>query len=257
MLFRKLIGIPKSFFSKDFYREVGQVWKGTGMSYLLLVTLIFSLPLIHASYSMALKLTNNLKNIAVQFPVITIHDGQASIDHSSPFSIIDPVTQKQVAIFDTHTTEDLNDTKDILFFINKEKVVINLPNMTTPKIYDLSKVKNFVYDQTAITLIVNKIKGLLITLFCLIAFLFYFIPGTFITFFYAALMKIIARTHLPYTVLCRLAAVALTPTLFLAAVLRLLNQSLPYQSIVYVFLSLGYLFFAIEVNKNIGNKKNN
>lgn len=254
MLFRKLIGIPKSFFSKNFYREVGQRWKGTGMSYLLLVTLIFSLPLINVSYFMAIKLTHNLKNIAAQFPVITIYDGQASIDQSSPFSVIDPITQKQIAIFDTNTTEEMSDTKDILFLLNKDKVVINLPNMTTPKIYDLSRAKDFVYDQTAITNIVNKIKRLLIALFCLMAFLFYFVPSAVITFFYAALMKIIAKTHLSYKVLCRLAAVALTPTLFLAAVLRLLNQSLPYQSIIYVLLSLGYLFFAIEINKHAGKQ---
>lgn len=254
MLFRKLTGIFLSFFSKAFYREVGQVWKGMGMSYLLLITLILSLPFMQVSYFMALKLTNNLQTLTAQFPVVTIQEGQVSINQPSPQLVIDPVTQKSIGIFDTNSTEEVTHDKNILFVINKNKVIINLPNMTTPKVYDLTNAKNFIYDKTAMTMIMNKIKIALVILFCMTAFLFYFIPSTFVVFFYAAVMKGIARIHLPYKMLCRLTAVALTPTLFLAAILHLLDKTLPYQIIVYVLLSLGYLFFAIEVNKQIGKQ---
>jgi len=242
--------LPRAFYCKTLYQDVDQNWHGIGLRYLLLVCFICSLPFLYVSHNYAVRLTDNLNAIAVQLPMITIKNGEVSIDKPVPYAINDPATNKTVAIIDTRE-KSLSKKLDskIFMFISKDKLSINAAGKIT-KLYDLSDIKEFVIDKTKVD---SWTKRLSIALFvgCYIfAIAVYFIPSLLVILFYAAIAKVFVRTEHTYSELCRLAAVALTPTLTFILLLGAININVPYSGIIYVMLSLGYLSFAIEANRH-------
>jgi hypothetical protein len=76
------------FFSADLYRDVARNWRGLGLTYLLLLVFIFSLP---ATWFITQSLKEGLSTygapLVQQFPTVTIRQGQLSIDRPQPYII--------------------------------------------------------------------------------------------------------------------------------------------------------------------------
>lgn len=240
--------IPQAFYSKNLYKDIDQNWRGIGLRYLLLICFICSLPLLHTLHNVAVRITNDLYTIAAQAPVITIKDGIVSINQPVPYAIKEPETNKTIIVIDTSIKQNNNTrNKKVFMLLSNDKLTINGKSST--KTYSFTDIKHSTIDQTRINHWVKILSIAIFIIFYSTGFLFYFIPSFFIALFYGAVARLFVRSFHSYAELTRLAAVALTPTLILIAVLTLFSIILPYRNIIYLMLSLGYLIFAIEANR--------
>ena len=91
-----------SFFSMDFYRDVGLNWKGVGFGYLFLLLAVFWVPKIIRIQWMASDFVEyEAPDVVGQVPEITIADGEVSIKEPQPYYITMPDSNKAIAIIDT------------------------------------------------------------------------------------------------------------------------------------------------------------
>lgn len=79
-------------------------------------------------------------------------------------------------------------------------------------------------------------------------FALYFTVSFLVTLLYAGIAKLFVRCNHSYKALCRLATVALTPTIYLLTIVNVFALTLPYSNLVYLLLSLGYLIYAIHAS---------
>lgn len=241
--------LPRAFYSKILYQDVDQNWRGIGLRYLLLVCFICSLPLLYTTHRIVEHLSNDLHILAMQLPIITIKEGEVSIDQPVPYTIKEPATNKVIAVIDTSKTAVLETEDKVFMLLSKNKLMIKIDDKTS-KTYALSDIKNFSIDKTIVNNWVNILSIILFVSGYFFAIVAYFIPSLLVTLFYATIAKFFVRSKHVYKELCRLTAVALTPTLALITLLGLMNIVVPYCGIIYVILSLSYLTFAIEVNRS-------
>ncbi|MHC4654051.1 MAG: DUF1189 family protein [Planctomycetota bacterium] len=157
-----IIHIPVlSFFSKDFYREVGLLWKGICFGYLLLLLAICWIPMmvrIHLGFAGFVK--NDAPTIVDQVPEITITDGQLSIDEPEPYYIKIPDTNDNLAVIDT--TGSITSPEDVNAFclLTKTSMIMKQSNFET-RTYDLSQVKSFTVSGDGIMKFLHIIKKFL------------------------------------------------------------------------------------------------
>lgn len=247
--FSLLKSIPFAFFSKTLYQDVKENWQGHGFAYLLLVVFLCALPAMYKTHIGINQIINSLEPLTEQIPTITITEGKVSIDKPMPYIIKEPTSQKTFVIIDTTQDAATLEKANSLIVITQNQLVLQ-NNTVGTKVYDLSEIKNEVISQSEINTWVKRLKYSAFLFFYSLVFLFYFITSLLLVLFYAGLAKLVVHNKLAYRSTCRLAAVALTPTLVLIALLSIFNVILPYKAIVYLVLSLGYLFFAIEANKH-------
>lgn len=241
--------IIRSFYSKALYQDVDKNWRGISVRYLMLICFICSLPLLYVIQGTVSRIANDLYAIAAQVPVITIKNGEASINKPEPYEIKEPETNKTIMVIDTSAKPDNStENKNLFVVLNKNKVIIN-PGKNSTKTYELTDIENIVIDEARVTYWVKFLIIAMFISFYLSTYLFLFIPSLLIALFYGVIAKLFVRSYHSYSELTRLAVVALTPTLILIAMLTALNIALPYRNIIYLMLSLGYLTFAIEANR--------
>ena len=127
-----------SFFSKKLYIDVSQNWKGVNFLYLLLLLAVCLTPtMINLHRGVSNFVDNEAPAIIDQIPEITITDGQVSIKEAQPYYIMDPDSNKPLAIIDTTgRIESLKET-DALCLFTGNKVIMKKRNVEN-RTYDLS-----------------------------------------------------------------------------------------------------------------------
>lgn len=240
-----------AFFSKSLYRDVRENWRGITFAYLFLLAAICSLPI---AYHLDNRITNAIFSQEMyawfkQFPTVTIHQGQASINEPVPYYIKDFDAKDVIAIIDTSDSITMLEGSTAKLLLNSKQLLIKEKEQKV-KTYHLTTVKDGSYN------VVNYIDNFKHYLHFALIFLLYpclvlllFILGLLEAVIYAALAKLFIKTTLFYDALLRLAIIAITPQLFLIAILSLFSISIPYSLIIYFALGMGYLFFAIEANR--------
>src|SRR6266480_7276346 len=138
-----------AFFSKLFYRDVGQYWRGTGLAYLLIILALLWIPtMAKAQFGIARFVNSESKKFTEQIPAITISHGKVSTNVPTPYFIKDPDDGAPLAIIDTTGKyEDLDNT-DAKILLTKSKI-ISKDNMRT-QTYDLSSVQSFYLDRAKV-----------------------------------------------------------------------------------------------------------
>lgn len=233
-----------AFHSKSLYRDVGQNWRGAGLIYLwLLATICFLVFTVRLVLLVDHSLVA-LKPYVAQLPTITISQNEVSIDKIEPYFIKHPGSDDVVAIIDTTGRyTSLNDTQ-ASFLLSKDKLFVR--RGATIKEYSLSDV-NGVFTPERVEHLLWIGYGVAV-LIALITLPLYFLLAVIQTLFYAGLAKLLIYTGLTYKTLLRLAAIALTPTFWLAIIVSLLAIHLPYVWVTYIVLAIAYLLFAIKAN---------
>lgn len=241
-----------SFFSKSFYRDVGQNWRGTGLLYLLILLLVVWVPtLIKMQIGFSRFVDEEAPQFTQQLPRITIKNGQASTDVPTPYFIKDKKGEPVIIIDTTGKYTDLDDTPASVL-LTKTKVFTR--NRRETRIYDLKAVGSFEVDRIRAEGWLETGKHWLVPVLIPIVLIGAFIMRTIQVLIYAAIGLLFAKmldTNLSYQTLMRLAAVALTPVLLLNLLLEFLPFSIPLWWLIGIVIGLTYMFFAVRSNADL------
>jgi hypothetical protein len=230
-IYRYWQAIYQSFFNPKVYVDVAKRWKGLGLSYLLLVIFIFSIPF---AIRFILEFNQFFLEKMVQpisaLPTLYIQNGKVSLDKPMPYMIKNK--QGQVAaIVDTTGVIKTMDGRypELAILITKDRLFLRLPSssffFTTNEAQTANNVQVYPFSDKANSVFIGKewVKtsgiqnlklffGLLIyPTMALVAF------GAFLVFILAiALMaqfiaRLFFKISISYKQACRLLIVSLTP----------------------------------------------
>ncbi len=241
-----------SFFSKKLYIDVSQNWKGVNFLYLLLLLAVCLTPTminLHRGVSSFVK--NEAPAIVNQVPEIKITDGRVSIKEAQPYYIIDPDSDRPLAIIDTTGRIDSLKDTDASCLLTGNKLIIKKSNVEN-RTYDLSQIKSFAISGEQINgglQIGKKFLAVAIYPFALLGSYMYRIVQVLIYAAIGLLFASLCNTKLSYAALVRLAVVAVTPCIIVSTVLGFVGTSIP--GFLYLVAALAYLFFAVKSNADI------
>lgn len=230
-----------AFYSKALYRDVARHWRGTGILYILLLSII-SLLVFMGLQTRHSMLHDFIDSWVRQVPTLTIKQGVVNIDKPAPYFIYDPNKGTVAVIIDTSgTITSLQNTPATVLITRNTILTKDAAGNITTK--ELSGVQDFSLSATDLE---KFLFGILFFFYFLGSFLFSLI-GLLVC---AALVNLFTSATLSFAALCRLTAVAFTPTTWLNIVLNLLNFHLPFQWIICLVIILGYILYAVDANKD-------
>lgn len=250
-----IIHIPVlSFFSKELYIDVGQNWKGVNFLYLLLLLAVCLIPTMIKIHADVTDFVNNEAPVIVnQVPEIVITDGQVSIKETQPYYIKDPDSDKILAIIDTTGQIESLENTDALCLLTKTRVMLHKSEVET-QIFDLSNVKAFSMDSERVTgwlHVGRKFLAVGIYPFALFGSYVFRIVQALIYAAVGLLFAFWCKVRLSYATLLRLAVVAMTPCLLAKTIFGIADIHLPYATLIFLMITLAYLFFAVKANSEI------
>jgi hypothetical protein len=244
-----------SFYSKEFYRQVVNNWKGVAFLYLALMCVVSVTISAIGFYVSLIGLQHGvIGDLVKKLPEITIKDGTMKIDKPSPYMVdITPPnasTSLPVVMFDATTDEPKisPDPPSPPFVLTKHNMYIGSGAQATQ--YEWKQFEGTHWTQDTYHKCVD-----MITTFLPLAVLVIGSPFTFIwcaigaSILGAIGMAIagIANVKLTYGELVRLAVAGMTPGLILEPLLKLVS---PYLALLGFFLTIGFLVFGVLANKN-------
>lgn len=238
-----------AFFSKELYRDVALRWKGTAFGYLLLLLVVCWVPgMINVHEGVAEFVTSEAPKIVSQIPVVTIVDGQASIDEPQPYYIMDPDSGNVLVVIDTTgAITSLEETK-AQALVTRTGAIYRKSAVET-RTFSFSEIDHFVLTRDRIYgwLDVGKrYAAPVLYPFCVLgSFVFRILQALL----YAAIGLLIARilkTDRSYDDLLRLAVVAVTPVIIAGTLLDLAGIVLPFAGLWFFLVAMGYLTFGIR-----------
>lgn len=251
--YNMLQAIYMSFYSKDLYRDVATAWGAKTFLYLLiLLTLSWILLSYQIQHALNLAYQHNSDKIVEQIPVITIKDGKISTPENRPYIIVNPDSKEKIAIIDVSGSYKTIEQAQTPILVTQTQLITQ-PKEGETKINEIPANFNFVADPKVIKGYVEKYLG-----FVWIVFLVLFTIGSYIyRVIQALLYAIIGRVgsalfgfHLNYDKILSIAMVAITPVIVLSTILDFFGVVFPYESLLYFFLAMFYLFYGMSANKS-------
>ncbi len=240
-----------SFFSKDFYQDVGRSWKGFSLVYLLFVLFLCWIPtMITLQHQMSDFVHKSAPEFLVQIPKITILRGELSIDEEEPYFIKDPENSDVFAIIDTTGQyTSLNDgTAKIL--ITKKKVILK-KSMRETRTFDLSDIENFVLDQDLIAKWMEIFEKWFVFMLLPVVVFGSFLYRTVQVMIYGAIGIIfskVVKIRLGFQSLMSIAIMAITPVLIADVVIGLTKVSIPLWTLWGFIIAMGFLYYGVKAN---------
>ena len=241
-----------SFFSASLYRDVARNWKGFCLPYLLSLLALCIIPgvmKIHSDISDYLSV--EAPKIAKQVPVITILKGKVSIDKPEPYIIKDEKTGAPLIIIDTTGLTSSLEGSKALVLVKKTELIVKRDENETRR-FDLSEIGNLVIDRSLIYNWMDTMEDFFVVVLYPMAVFFSFLYHAAEVLMFASIGIILTRSQkisLTFRELVRLAAVSITPAMILGALIVAADVRVPYWWIISFWISMGYLFFAVRVNR--------
>jgi len=237
-----------AFFSKPLYRDVRQSWQGLAFGYLFLLVAICCLPLTFRLHVKINHMVLHLQPWFKQIPTFTIHNETISIDQPVPYYIKNPDNGNVFAIIDTSGSITSLEKSGAQVLITNKQVILK-KNADTYKAYNLTGIRDHIFTADDADTLIKKVGNLLIFFIYPMLVAFYFIIAMLEALIYSALAKLFIKTQLPYSIVFRLALVAITPKIILTTLLGVFGIMIPYKWVWYFAVGMGYLFFAVEANR--------
>ncbi len=238
-----------AFFSRELYRDVALRWKGTAFGYLLLLLAICWLPgMIGVHADVAEFVAKEAPKLVSQIPVVTIVDGQASIDEPQPYYIMDPDSGEMLVVIDTTGTITSLEETEAQALVTRTGAIYRKSAIET-RTFSFSEIDRFVLTRDRIHGWLDMGKRYAAPVlypFCVLgSFVFRILQALL----YAAIGLLIARllkTDRSYDDLLRLAVVAATPVIIADTLLDLAGIVLPFAGLWCFLAAMGYLAFGIR-----------
>jgi hypothetical protein len=258
-----------SFWSKSFYIDVAKNWGGVAYAYLFVLlcfTWLFMSTKIEMEFSY--KADHVLKPVIEQLPLMTIKKGILSIDRPSPYTIkgADGVA---FITFDTRDNPMKPAEAPGIFLVEKNTAIFKPSEADKllgveskePQLYkranpdqnmDLfSNVDQAVIDQKSVNQVITTFKRSLAIGVFLVALPLGFILCMVQSLLYGLLAMAIAsanQINISYGAAVRLSVVAMTPVLLVDSLLKLRNLNSIFWGPIALFITVGYIMFAIRAN---------
>src|SRR5258708_3738454 len=147
-----------SFFSKAFYRDVAQHWRGTGLAYMAVILALLWIPtIIKMQVGISQFVDHDSQAITKQIPAVTISHGKVSTDVPTPYSIKDPQSGDPIIVIDTTSdTEKLDSLPPQGVLLTRSKITTR--NDRETRSFDLSGVESFYVDRARVEGWLAKLK---------------------------------------------------------------------------------------------------
>jgi len=237
-----------AFYSRDFYREVAQTWRGTSFAYLLLLLVVCWLPSGWQLQSGWVKFVDvQSSRIVDQIPPISIKDGIVSVDAKQPCYITDPDTKKVLAIIDTTGQVASPDGTGALLFLGKDQVVVKKGAEET-RVYSLSRVEDFHIDRDVAHLWLDRsryVAGPFIYLMMVAGSYVFRVVEVLVLASIGAVLSREATPRPGFGALLGISVLAVTPSIIARTALDLAKVSLPRAWMASLIVSIAYLFYGI------------
>jgi len=244
-------GLSLSFFSKEFYVDVGRAWPGVGFAYLLFLLAVAWIPLvlrIHTGFQRFVA--NEAPKIVAQLPHVHIANGQVQTDPPGRHEIKDPATGKIFAVIDASIeTLNLDEFPADVVVLTRNKLVVKQSDQRQTRIQDLSNVQSFSMTREDAARWLQFAGRWLAIVFYPFALLFSFIYRAVQVLIYAAIgiaFANAAKVGLSYPTLMRLTAVAITPAVIVDVLRDLATIPIPLWPLLCFIIAMFYLHFAIH-----------
>jgi uncharacterized membrane protein YagU involved in acid resistance len=242
-----------SFFSADFYRDVGRHWRGIAFLYLLLLLAVSWIPVMFKIQAKVNEfIFTQSPKIIKQIPKIKISKGEAIVSADMPYIIKDPDTGAPFIIIDTTgKTENLGNT-NAQGLLTKTKFIIKRNELET-RTFDLSDVGDLTIDQDIIRSLADSFRQWFIILLYPFVLLFSYGYRIIQALMYALIGKFFSKklkADLNYGALLSLTMVSVTPVIIVNSIYNYLDLKIPFPfwGTICFFIAMGYLRFAIKAN---------
>lgn len=253
-----------SFYSQRLYRDVGNRWRGFGITYLLLIIALLIIPLtfrfmMNFNYFFNQELIEPIKKL----PPLVIQKGQVQFDKPMPFMVKNR-EGKVISIIDTtgKIKKITEQYPDLSILITKDKIHYRAiqpqyfiqtasPMPTKIAAQSLPKETNEVFDgkdwlKTAGILKLKYFAMLLMyPLFLSFFFTFYLITLLIFAFLGQLLARMFFDVKLKFSEACRLFSVSATPQIVLFFILFTFNAMFQAMGFLFVCLQAIYFFYGV------------
>jgi len=183
-----------------------------------------------------------------QIPVITVVNGEASIEGEQPYTIRDPKTGQAIIVIDTTgSMTSLKDT-DAIGLVTKTEAIFK-KNAIETRTFTFKEIKTFTLDRDMITDWLAKAKRFVTPVAYPFILLGSFVFRVMQILIYAVLGLILAaccKTRRTYPELIRLSVISVTPGMIIKTVLGIAQISIPVPGLLYFLATMGYLLFGIQ-----------
>lgn len=284
--FNLISPIWRSFYSKDLYKDVYQNWGAGIFVYLLILITLCTIPwFIHDAKEAIASFHRDAEPVLKQFPLISITNGVAHIDHPSPYYIYDSQHPKNIiAVFDTKTPhpEQYQSIPTLGIWVGatsygyvkdsssvkveqkvntpegpkiQKKYVVNHPPEREFQVSNYSKKLTLTLSPSVILKYINDFLLIIPP----IIFVF-FVFGSFVYRIFQALLYALlgmlfgafCKVDMTYTQAYRLAIIAVTPSIILNTIVNSVWPHVPNKFILlaYCLITLIYLTFGVRANRS-------
>lgn len=240
-----------AWFSKPFYQDVAQRWRGLALTYLLVLLAVAWLPnAFRLNQRMETFRNNDLPPILEQVPRLEIQNGEIQADVTMPYRIIDPESQETLVVIDKNATEDDFDRLNTLILITRDQIISNRNGFN--RSFNLDDLEGVSIDKESLG---GWIDGG-ITWTRTLAYPLLVINSWSYRFFQALLFGVVGliiansiQAKLPYAAVVRLSIIALTPVILIRTLLNFFGITVPFWWLLAFAITVIYLYQAIKANQ--------
>lgn len=238
-----------SFYSKYFYKGVGEHWGVKAFFALFVVIALSWAPLmIQLQFEGLNKMLPGVEKMSRSIPEISIRNGEVSSNVPMPFSLKDSKTGKPFFVMDTTGKIKSLDDTEAKILLTKTEVFVKKDDYQT-RSFKLRAVDDFTINQELVKLWGDRFaKGFVFLLFPIVLFgsycfrLFQAMIYSLIGLMYVGVVK----SDVGFTTIYKLSLVSIIPNLIIFAILESFKVSFWGSSLLSIVLAVGYLFFAIK-----------
>lgn len=241
-----------AFYSRELYRDVGKNWRGFSFWYLLfLLLVVWAIAMIRLHRGVGLFIEHQAPELVEQIPLILIVKGRAVADIPQPHCIRYPDSDRCLAIIDTSGAIQSLEQLDAPILMTETEIIYKRNDQET-RSYSFANIDEFVLDQQRIAGWLAFCKTWLAVALYPLIICALFVYRSFQAILYAVLgiaMSKFQQTPIAFSALASIAAVALTPAIIVNLASMLSGFSLNIHPILYLLLSMAYLWFGIDSQK--------
>lgn len=238
-----------SFYSGDFYRDVGLNWSGTGFWVLFLLLLACAVPkAVRLQFSLRDFAEHTAPGFINQVPEIKIIDGEASCLAEQPYIIRIPGSGTPLAIVDTTGATISLEGSEAFLLVKKAGIEVRRNSRDT-RILSLKDVDSFTLNQDLLNSVMGTVLRYGALLFALFALLGALIFRVLQALLYSALGAGIANlleVNVPYGALLRLSVMAVMPVIIVTTIADVAGFGIPHPWLLGFGAAMGFLYLGIK-----------